>query len=80
MKGLGWAPTMPLGLKDPRMAASQAGTDLEEAVRDPGTLPTSGIQVLHPIVRPSDQLGSGATVGCVQPWGPHPLEAVHGEW
>ena len=68
------------GLKDPRMAASPDGTDLEEVVRDPGTLPTSGSGVLRPTLRPSDQLGSGATVGCVQPWGPHPLKAMSGEW
>lgn len=33
-----------LGLKNPVVAASLAGTDLEAAVRDPGTLPTSGLR------------------------------------
>lgn len=70
----------PTSLKSPRVAASPAGTDLEEAARDPGTLPTSGSGVLRPTVRPSDRLSSGATVGCVQPWGPHPLEVMSGEW
>lgn len=32
------------GLKDPRVAEFPAGTDLEEAVRDPGKLPTSGLR------------------------------------
>lgn len=31
------------GLKDPRVAEFPTGTDLEKAVRDPGTLPTSGL-------------------------------------
>lgn len=33
-----------LSPKDPRVAASLAGTGLEEAVRHPGTLPTTGLQ------------------------------------
>lgn len=33
-----------VGLQAPRVATAQVGTDLEEAVSDPGTLPTSGLR------------------------------------
>lgn len=53
----------PTGLKGSGRAAHPARTDLEEALWDPGTLPTSGSGVLRSAVSLSGWLSCGARWG-----------------
>lgn len=67
-------------LKDPEYLHPRLALTLRRLRGTLAHCPPRGSGVLCPTACPSDQLGSGATVGCVQPWGPHPLEAMSGEW
>lgn len=65
----------PQASRAPEGLHTQLALTLKRLQGDPGTQPTSGSGVLRPTVSLSGWLSCGATVRCIQFWGPHPLEA-----